>query len=232
MMEPGFYNMDCMEAMMQFPDRFFDLAIVDPPYGINADTFNNGSGASKDKAVYGTNARLRKEGRLNHGCGKLKGRPFNNSNCSWDFKPPPREYFQELFRVSKNQVIWGGNYFDLPPTRGIAIWDKMQPWENFSQAEIAWTSFDKPALIFRMSNTMSGKIHPTQKPVKLYQWILSRYAKEGDKILDTHVGSASSLIAFHRGGYAYWGFEIDPAYFQSAMKRLEEEKMQVSMFDK
>lgn len=202
MLGPGFYNMDCMEGMKQFPDKFFELAIVDPPYGINAPKFNNGSGASKDKGnKYGTAVRLRATQRLNHGCGKLGGRVLNKSNCEWDIATPGPEYFTELMRVSKNQIIWGGNYFDLPPTRCVIAWDKKQPWKNFSQFELAWTSFDKPAAIFRMGNTRGGKIHPTQKPVELYEFLVANYVKSPtEKILDTHVGSASSLIAFHRAG--------------------------------
>lgn len=228
-MEPGFYNMDCMEAMKEFPDGFFDLAIVDPPYGINADTFNNGSGAKKDKGMkYGSAVRCRK-GRLNRGAGKLKNRLLNNSDCGWDSEPPKDEYFNELMRVSKHQIIWGGNYFNLPPTRGIIVWDKVQPWENFSQVELAWTSYDKPAAIYRQGNTAGGKIHPTQKPIALYTWLLSKYAKPGMKILDTHVGSASSLIACHRAGLEYWGFEIDPVYYKAAKERLARETAQVNI---
>lgn len=230
MLDAGFYNMDCMEGMSQFPDKFFDLAIVDPPYGINADKFNNGSGASKDRGVYGTAQRLRK-GRLNSGGGKLKNRLLNNSDCGWDAEPPKTEYFVELFRVSRDQIIWGGNYFDMPPTRGIIVWDKIQPWDNFSQVEMAWTSFDRPAALYRESNTAKGKIHPTQKPVSLYTWILKRYAKQGFKILDTHVGSASSLVACHRAGLECWGFEIDPIYYKAAKERLDKEKAQVNVFE-
>ena len=221
-----------MVGMKRYPDGFFDLAIVDPPYGIGADRFNNGAGM-KDHANSSTAKRLR----VNQGAGKLKNRILNKSDCSWDSNPPPKEYFDELRRVSKNQIIWGGNYFDLPPTRGIIVWDKVQPWENFSQVEIAWTSFDKPAALFRYSNTTSanadhiGKIHPTQKPIALYSWILSKYAKPNDKILDTHVGSASSLIACHRGGFEYVGFEIDSEYYRMANERLEREKAQVTMFE-
>lgn len=229
MLEQGFYNMDCMEGMREFPDQFFDLAIVDPPYGIGADLFKNGSGASKDKGEYGTAVRVRKN-RLNYGNGKLRNRFLNSSDTSWDVQPPP-EYFQELFRVSKNQIIWGGNYFPLPPTRCIIVWDKLQPWENFSQVEMAWTSFDKPAAIFRLSNTMSGKIHPTEKPIQLYSFLLSRFAKEGDKILDTHAGSANSLIACRRAGFSYWGFEIDEGYFRAAKERLDAEEAQVNIWD-
>ncbi len=230
MLGPGFYNMDCMDAMKDYPDGYFELAIVDPPYGIQADKFSNGSGASKDAGEYGTAVRLRK-GRLNSGGGKLKGRLLNQSDCSWDSEIPPPEYFQELRRVSKNQIIWGGNYFPLPPTRCIVVWDKIQPWENFSQVEMAWTSFDRPAALFRMNNCYHGKIHPTQKPVELYLWLLNKYAQPGDKILDTHAGSASSLVACRRMGFEYTGFEINEDYYATARARLQAEENQVNMYD-
>lgn len=156
MLDFGFYNMDCMDGMRQFPNNFFDLAIVDPPYGINAGNMNMGSNPNrKGRGQYpgiSTAERLKK-GRLNQGSGKLKGRAIQKMNCDWDFEPPTSEYWEELFRISRNQIIWGGNYFPLPPTRGIVVWDKCQPWENFSQIEMAWTSFDRPAAIFRYSNT-------------------------------------------------------------------------------
>ena len=126
----------------------------------------------------------------------------------------------------------GGNYFDLPPTRGVIVWDKMQPWENFSQIEYAWSSFDRPAALFQYRTTNDrGKIHPTQKPVALYKWILSRYAKGGDTILDTHVGSASSLIACRETGHRYVGFEIDEYYYSLAKKRLDAVESQMNIFD-
>lgn len=235
MLESGFYNMDCMEGMKEFPDGFFDLAIVDPPYGINAPKMSMGSCPNrKDKHGSGISAaeRLRKErGRLNQGPGKLKGRILNQSDCSWDTNPPKEDYFRELMRVSKNQIIWGGNYFPLPPTRCIVVWDKVQSWENFSQVEIAWTSFDRPAKIFRMGNCGAGKIHPTQKPVELYQFLLGKFAGGGMRILDTHVGSASSLIACRKAGFPYWGFEIDKGYYESARERLAREEAQVNVFD-
>ena len=167
--------MDCLDYMRTMPDKFFDLAVVDPPYGINAPAMNMGSANGN----ISTAAKMRK-GRLNGGAGKLKNRALNTMSCDWDFAPPTEEYFQELFRVSKNQIIWGGNYFPLPPTRGIICWDKMQPWENFSQVELAWTSFDCPAKMVRISttggNNREEKIHPTQKPVALYQWIFKKFA--------------------------------------------------------
>lgn len=223
------FNMDCMEAMKEFPDKFFDLAVVDPPYGINADMFNNGGGAKKDNRKDSPAQRLRK-GRLNQGAGKLKNRKLNRSEFSWDNSPPPAEYFEELFRVSKNQIIFGGNYFDLPPTRGIIVWDKKQPWENFSQVELAWTSFDKPAAIFRKGNFMAGKIHPTQKPVDLYKWVLDKYAKPGDKILDTHLGSGSSRIAAYDAGLDFWGYEIDEMYFNLEEERFRAYTAQQNLF--
>lgn len=159
MPQSNVFNMDCMEAMKDLPDGFFDLAIVDPPYGINAPNMNMGSNPNRSRndghgsgPALSTADRLKK-GRLNQGSGKLKNRALNTMNCDWDFEKPTKEYFDQLFRVSKNQIIWGGNYFDLPPTRGVGCWDKLQPWENFSQWEMAWTSFDCPAWKVAISNT-------------------------------------------------------------------------------
>lgn len=167
----------------------------------------------------------------------MKNRILNTADCSWDLERPKPEYFKELFRISKNQVIFGYNYFSdmLPPSRGIIVWDKRQPWENFSQAEIAWTSFDRPAVMVRISNTGGAnkekKIHPTQKPIALYEWILSRYAKDGDIILDTHVGSASSLIAFHNTNHKFVGFELDKYYYKLSKERFDKETAQMSFYD-
>ena len=151
----------------------------------------------------------------------------------WDNSTPRKEYFEELMRVSKNQIIWGGNYFDLPATQNYIVWDKVQP-ENFSLAmcEFAWCSIQKPAKIFKRSVLAEqNKIHPTQKPVALYEWLLYNYAKQGDKILDTHVGSASSLIACHNLGFQYVGFELDKEYYEKSLDRLETAKKQVSILD-
>ncbi len=231
--------MDCMEGMAQFSDKYFDLAMIDPPYGINAPNMSMGSNKNRSGDGYpsiSTAEKLRK-GRFNQGGGKLKSRALNTMNCSWDKERPSVEYFQELFRVSKNQIIFGYNYFSdmLPPCRGFIAWDKRQPWENFSQVELAWTSFDTPSKIVHISNTggnnMEKKIHPTQKPITLYKYILGRYAKAGDIILDTHVGSASSLIACHRLGYKYVGFELDELYYNCAKERLDKEIQEKSMKD-
>ena len=147
------YNTDCLEYMKSIPDKFFDLCIADPPYGLDK------------KSTYGR--------------GKLKNRIINRESIhDWDTQPP-KEVFDEIMRVSKNQIIWGGNYFELPPTRGIICWDKCQPWDNFSQIEMAWTSFDIPAKIFRFDNRTKDKIHPTQKPITLYSWILDNYLLGG-----------------------------------------------------
>lgn len=233
----GYYNMDCTDGMKRFPDKYFELAIVDPPYGINAPNMKMGSHLNRHKDGYpaiSTTERLK--GKLNSGGGKLKNRALNTMNCDWDSERPSPEYFKELFRVSKNQIIFGYNYFSdmLPPTRGIIVWDKLQPWENFSQAEIVWTSFDRPAKIVRISNTGGGnkekKIHPTQKPVSIYRWILDQYANSGDKILDTHVGSASSLIACYLEGYEFVGFEKDKQFYHDSKKRLDEERKQMTIF--
>ena len=152
----------------------------------------------------------------------------------WDVAPPP-EYFRELARVSKAQIIWGGNYFDLPPTRCFVVWDKCQS-ERFSMAmcEYAWTSFDDNAKLFRCApqgTQAEPRIHPTQKPVKLYSWLLGLYAKPGYKILDTHAGSASSLVACHRAGLQAWGYELDGVYYELASERLRRELAQVTMFE-
>ena len=200
------FNADCMAIMANYPDKYFDISLVDPPYGILKD-------------------------RRNQDPGKLKNRILNTSNCDWDINKPTKEYFDELFRVSKNQIIWGGNYFPLPPTRGVIVWDKVQPWENFSQVEIAWTSFDMPAQLFKFDNRTGGKSHPTQKPVALYKWLLSKYAKPGDKILDTHGGSMSSVIACIDGGFDMVCSELDKDYFDAAVNRINKHVRQIDMFN-
>lgn len=195
---------DCMEAMREFPDGYFDLAVVDPPYG------------------------MRDAGAQDGGCaGFHKNRIYTNHQIDkWDHAPSP-EYFKELFRISKNQIIWGGNYFHLPPTRCVLVWDKVQPWENFSQVEIAWTSFKSPAKLFKYDNRTGDKIHQTQKPVALYKWIFLHFAKPGDKILDTHLGSGSSRIAAYDAGLDFYGYEIDEEYFAAQEKRFANHARQI-----
>lgn len=204
MLENGFYNMDCMQGMKDFPDGYFDLAIVDPPYG-----FDNGVSAT---------SRIAKYGQL-HSVNDLK---------------PDKFYFEELFRVSKNQIIWGYNHLSnmLPPTKEFIFWYKHQPVGTYSDGELAWTSFLKTAKCFDFPyfggvNREPDRCHPTQKPVKLYEWILSKYAKAGDKILDTHAGSASSLIACENMGFEYVGFELDTEYYAAANERLQAVKNQM-----
>jgi site-specific DNA-methyltransferase (adenine-specific) len=226
-----------MEYMRDQPDNAFDLAIVDPPYGINADRMSMGSNTNRKDDSWSrseSTAKKVRKSRLNHGRGRLADRALNTMDCEWDKKPPSPDYFKELFRVSKNQIIWGGNYFDLPPTRCAICWDKVQPWDNFSQWEMAWASFDKPAPLFRHSNTggnnRSVKIHPTQKPIELYEWILNKFSEKGQRILDTHLGSGSSAIAAHYYGVDFVGCELDQDYFKAAQERIERETSQISMF--
>lgn len=219
MLDFGFYNMDCMEGMKEFPDKYFDLAIVDPVYG---DVTQGGYMKN------GHTHRRKSESQKKY------------SVALWNQEKTGEEYFRELFRVSKNAIIWGGNYFVEEIARDSQcwlIWDKQHPdGISFADAELAFTSFDSATRIFRFTSfgAHQGKeeddrFHPTQKPVALYRWILSNYAKQGDKLLDTHVGSASSLIAFEERGFDYVGFEIDADYYQKAQKRLEENRAQISM---
>lgn len=227
-----FLNMDCMEGMKEYPDNYFDLAIVDPPYGgAGVDTTIHGAedGRFGNKGSWFEKYREIKASRTGGGWASRLD-PDRKIN-KWDVTPD-KEYFKELFRVSKNQIIWGGNYFDLPPTRCFLVWRKLTISENFTMAmaEYAWTSFNDNAKVFEHAPQDKERHHPTQKPVALYKWILSRYAKEGDLILDTHVGSASSLIACEELGYDYVGYEIDETYYELAKKRLDDFNAQIRMF--
>ena len=192
-------NEDNMELMARYEDNYFDLAIVDPPYGI---------GISKNP--------IRQQ----------------HQKKQWDNATPNKDYFKELFRVSKNQIIWGGNYFDLPPTQGFFIWDKKQPHDfSLAMCELAWSSIQKPAKMWSLSVLKErGKIHPTQKPIELYEWLLINNTKEGDKILDTHLGSGSIAIACHNLGYDLTACELDKDYYDAAMKRIEQHKAQQRLF--
>lgn len=226
MLDFGFYNMDCNEGMKQFPDKFFDLAIVDPPYGIGVMSMNY----TKSGAV------------RTHGYAAAQRRDYRKQS-EWDIKPD-QSYFDELFRVSKHQIVWGGNYFAdmLPPSKSFVVWDKRcndAMRNDFADCEYAWTD-SGVARMFRfvwngmIQGNMKSKeerFHPTQKPVALYEWCLNNYAKPGYKILDTHVGSASSLVACHNLKFQYVGFELDPDYYQKSSERLEDAKAQASIFD-
>lgn len=220
------FNQDCVEGMKMFPDNYFDLAIIDPPYGINAPKMQMGSNPNRNEPGQypGKSTAVKLKGRLNTGSGKLKNRLLNKSLIEWDSEKPSKEFFTELFRVSKNQIIWGGNYFDLPPTRCFVVWDKKQPWENFSQAEYAWTSFDMPSKLFSFSNRGGAneetKIHPTQKPIELYDFCFKNFGKQGMKILDTHLGSGSSRISAEKFDFEeFTAFEINKNYFLEHEKR-------------
>jgi len=210
-----------MEYMKTVPDKYFELAIVDPPYGINYDGDDGLASKGKVKRQNGT-------------YGTIKRKLHTKKN--WDNETPNEDYFKELFRVSKNQIIWGGNYFTLPPTKGIICWDKKQMFPTFSRWEYAWTSFDCVARLFEYDNKgfmcKDGvKIHPTQKPIKLYKWLLKQFAKMGDRILDTHVGSGSSLIACKELGFDYVGCEIDHDYFEAAQKRINKSFRKYELFE-
>ncbi len=211
------FNMDCMEYITQFPDNYFELAIVDPPYGINMD----GGKIGID--------------------GNVKASEYAKKN--WDKFSPDEAYFKELRRVSKNQIIWGANHFvekiPNPSSPCWIVWDKEKIGGFFADSELAYTSFSSAVRNFKyqwhgmLQGDMKNKeqrIHPTQKPVKLYEWLLKNYAKDGEKILDTHLGSASSAIAAHRMGFEFFGTELDSDYFQASIARFQRETAQLDMF--
>ena len=203
-------NEDNMKLMARYEDNHFDLAIVDPPYGI--ERFKKPSGTTRFKSS------------------KL----MQDEGLTWDNKPS-KEYWTELFRVSKNQIVWGANNFIMPPSEYFCIWNKKQTVDNFATAEYAWVSMGlkKPAKMFDYGihkHNHTTKVHPTQKPVKLYEWILMNYANEGDKILDTHLGSGSIAIACHNLKYDLTACELDTEYYNAAMKRLSNHQLQTKLF--
>jgi len=207
------HNADCLEAMRLMEDNAFELAIVDPPYGIGMDGGKRGSLAF----------------------GKVKEAKVIHKKKEWDNEIPSKEYFDQLKRVSKNQIIWGGNYFldYLSNTRCIVVWDKNNGGNNLSDCELAWTSFDSSVRKFTRHHFENGgevRYHPTQKPVALYTWLLEKYAKPNDRILDTHLGSGSIAIAAHNLGYDLTGYELDKDYYQAAQKRLKNHQKQLRMF--
>lgn len=204
------FNEDCMVVMERYPDKHFDLAIVDPPYGIGAD---------------------------NH-AGKKENGWIQWEKKDWDIEPPGIEYFIELKRVSKNQIVWGGNYMadKLQASQCWLCWNKMQRGFSLADVELAWTSFNKAMRIFDMSRgealgKATSKIHPTQKPVKLYEWLLMNFSKKGEKILDTHLGSGSSAIAAYYFGVDFVGCELDVDYYDAGRKRVERETAQTTLFE-
>lgn len=226
--------MDCMQGMKEFPDKYFDLAIVDPPYGRKEHGGRNRSGYVRQKNG-----------------SKIFVKDGQYENRKWDNEPPSEDYFNELMRVSKNQIIFGYNYFDYPLIGGCIVWDKCNDGSNQSDAEIAYCSMNDRIDIFRYmwrgmfqgksiteGTTQQGnkrlnekRIHPTQKPVALYEWLLNRYAKPNDVILDTHVGSASSLIACYNTNHKFVGFELDEYYYKVSKQRLDTEMAQMRLSD-
>lgn len=212
------YNEDCLSAMMKMKDNQFDLGIVDPPYGIGED------------------------GKKNHSRDRLApSKKYTPKN--WDSKSPDSKYFKQLKRVCKNTIIWGANHFiekiPSPNSSGWLVWDKLNGNNHFADCELAYTTFKTSVrkFTFRWAGMLQGdmknkevRIHPTQKPIKLYEWILINYAKKGDKILDTHLGSGSSAIASFNYGFKFDGYEIDKEYFDNAVKRIKEHSKQQKLF--
>jgi len=207
MIKSEVYLEDCVTGMKRYPDNHFDLAIVDPPYGLGDEKLTQG----------GTWASKYKKG-----------------DAAWDIKPTP-EYWQQLFRVSKNQVVWGANYFmnELPPSRAFIIWDKIAHLPTMADCELAWVSIDSNAKIckvLRATQSDETRLHICQKPIKLYEWLLMKYAKPNDLILDTHLGSGSSRIAAYKGGFDFVGFEIDEEYYKAQERRFKDFTAQLRMF--
>ena len=195
-------NCDCIDYLRTVPDKYFELALVDIPYGLGDKLTQGGTWANK----------------------------YKKGDAAWDILPC-KEYFEELFRVSQNQIIWGGNYASLPASRCFLIWDKIAHMDTMADCEFAWTSFDKNAKIFRhIRNTSEKRIHITQKPVALYKWLLKNYAKQGDKILDTHFGSLSIGIACHDMGFELTACELDKDYYEAGKQRLINHQKQLNLF--
>ena len=192
---------DNMELMARYPDNYFELCICDPPYGIDRNGMNMGNSV------------------------------FNKDNKKWDNAIPSDDYFKELFRVSKNQIIWGGNYFPLPQSQYFAIWDKGETMygRDFAECEFAWVR-SGGTRIYKKSPNQPERIHPTQKPVALYKWLLDKYAKQGDKILDTHLGSGSIAIACHDYGFELTACELDREYYDKAIQRIKNHVAQLKLF--
>lgn len=216
------YNMDCMEYMSQFPDKYFELAIVDPPYGINYSQI----AAKRSNTKYG----------------KAAAAAGIYDYKDWDKESPDNKYFINLIRVSKNQIIWGANHFisKIPFDSSCwIVWDKDNGSNGFADCELAWTSFDSAVRKYKYTwngmfqgdmKNKENRIHPTQKPVKLYKWLLTNYAKPGDKILDTHLGSGSSRIAAYDLGFDFYATELDKDYFEAQDKRFNQFKQQIKLF--
>ena len=213
-------NEDCMNLMARYPDKHFDLAIVDPPYGIGEGDGHRNNTGDRKTAKWANPV-------------SVKYKSFDDTNT------PDSIYFNELLRVSKNQIVWGGNYFSeyLKPNKGWVVWNKkVNEAEHLSMCELAWTSFDKRVLMFEFlwagfkKQEQEKRIHPTQKPVALYKWLLDKYAKQGNKILDTHMGSGSIAIACHQLGFDLTACELDKEYYEAALKRIELNTRQTSIF--
>ena len=205
-------NEDNMELMARYPDNYFELAICDPPYGI-------GGGVDNRKAIETKS-------------GNNLKRLARKGGMEWDRNPPNAEYFIELKRISRNQIIWGGNYMieNLENTRCFIVWDKMTYIPTMSQIEMAWTSFKKHSQLVKINSNQQGRIHISQKPVALYKWLLDKYAKEGDKILDTHLGSGSIAIACHDYGFDLTCCELDKEYYDKAIERIKNHVAQQRLF--
>lgn len=253
------HNRDCLDYMKTLPDNYFDLCVADPPYGDALHAENGGgkgwftkynqkdteSSYNKEKASTPTYNRFGSPGsifekykrvvRVGGDGGGWRNSVYGKKIIAWDVAPG-EEYFDEIFRVSRNQIIWGGNYFALPPTRCFLVWRKLTISESFTMAmaEYAWTSFNSNAKVFECApqgKPGDERFHPTQKPIDLYRWIFNLYAKPGDKVFDPYLGSGSSRIAAYDAGLDFVGCEIDPVYFKLQEERFERHTAQINLFN-
>lgn len=224
-----------LPELKRIPDKYYDVVFVDAAYGLGAVNMRMGSKVIKNggtSSKYESTAmKVKKRIGAGAGSGKLKNRAINKYQVNWDEKPPTKHFWNQVFRVAKTIIIFGANYYELPPSRGIIFWDKLQNWDNFSKFELIWTNLDFPAKKYEISNTGGNnkeeKIHPTQKPIAVYDKLFCDFVKPGMRVLDTNVGSGSSRISAWKMDIEYLGFENNPQHYKDQEKRFKAFKKQI-----
>jgi site-specific DNA-methyltransferase (adenine-specific) len=215
-----------LPELKKIPDKYYDVAFVDAPYGLGAVNMRMGTANRNGKLYQSTAQKVKKRIGTGAGSDKLKNRAINKYAVNWDDAPPTKHFWNQVFRVSKIQIIFGANYYDLPPSRGIIFWDKLQNWDNFSQFELIWTNLDFPAKKYEVSNTGGSnrktKIHPTEKPIRLYDRLFKDFVKPGMRVIDTNVGSGNSRISAWKNDIEYLGFENNKQHFKDQENNFKE----------